>query len=168
MLFNADIMAVGAYALYRPPREGEGMSAKDELWKTYSAHFVRDWPIGDEAYGLPQVWRHAEHPNNWTPNFWRFIDKLEGNIRANGLQNPVLVTWRNGRFNLHPGKCRVWCLRNLGINTVPAILVWYGDNLPVRIDTEYEIRSAAQLSEHFEGDIAPEMCRRGIRTPKKR
>jgi hypothetical protein len=168
MYSNQAIMQLGAYALDRPPREGEGLSAKDEHWKRYKAYFVRDWPIGDEAYGRPQLWRHAEHPNNWSPNFWRMLDKLEGNIRSNGLENPVLVTWRNQHFNLHPGKCRVWALRNLGINTVPAIVVWYDGNKPADIAAEYEICSAAQLNDHFVGDIAPEMCRRGIRTPKKR
>ena len=168
MLTNQEIMSTKAYALNRPPRAGEGMSHKDELWKRYEAWFVRDWPIADEVNGQAQIWRHSEHPSVWSPNFWRVLTKLEGNIRSQGLQNPVLVTWRNGSYHLHPGKCRVFALKNLGIDTVPAIVCWYHSQKPAKMAAEYEIVSPEQLREHFVGDIAPEMTRRGIRTPKLR
>jgi hypothetical protein len=168
MLTNDQILTSGAYALDRPPREGEGLAPKDELWKRYEAHFVRDWPIADEVVGVPQIWRHSEHPSVWSPNFWAELTKLEGNLRSQGLINPVLVTWKNGHFHLHPGKCRVFALKNLGIDTVPAIVTWHGRTKHPNITAEYEIRSAEQLKEHFKGDIAPEMTRRGIRTPKIR
>jgi hypothetical protein len=168
MLTNQEITSSGAYAIDRPPREGEGMAPKDELWKTFQAFFVRDWPLADEVAGNTQIWRHVEHPSRWTPNFWAELTKLEGNIRSQGLLNPALVTWKNGCFHLHPGKCRAFALKNLGIDTIPAIVVWYQRTPHPIITAEYEIRSAEQLKEHFQGDIAPEMTRRGIRTPKKR
>ena len=168
MLTNHAIMTCGAYALDRPPREGEGLSAKDEKWKQYEAFFVRDWPLADEAHGIPQIWKHCEHPSAWSSNFWAILTKLEGNIRSQGLLNPVLVSYRNQQFHLHPGKCRAWALKNLGIDTVPAIVVWHKSTKQPNITAEYEIRSVEQLKEHFKGDIAPEMTRRGIRTPKRR
>lgn len=167
-LSNSEIQNMGAYTLNRPPKDGECMSAKDEKWKQYKAYFVRDWPLGDEVYGRQQIWRHAEHPKNWHRNFWHELEKLERSIRWNGLQNPLLVSWRNNQFNLHPGKCRAFCLINMGIHTAPAIVTWHEGNKPAEIEAEYEIRSVEQLQAHFCGDIAPEMTRRGIRTPKLR
>ena len=157
-----------AYSLDRPPREGEGMSAKDEKWKSYSAWFVPMWPLADEAFGEQQIWTHVDPPEKWTKNFWRMLEKLKGNIRAQGLLNPVLVYHKNGQYVLHPGKCRAWALKMLGIHYAPAIVCYFDRDKPKIVPAAYEIRSAAQLNEHFRGDIAPEMTRRGIRTPKMR
>lgn len=168
VLDNNAILNHGAYALNRPPRPGEGLSAKDELWKRYEAYYIRYWPIADEVGGVQQIWRHSEHPSVWSTNFWHFVTKLEGNIRSQGLKNPVLVHFRNGHYHLHPGKCRAFALKNLGIDHIPAIVCWNNQPKPPDIEAEYEIRSVEQLSAHFQGDIAPEMTRKGIRTPKIR
>ena len=168
VLTNQKIMSTKAYALDLPPKEGEGLSAKDELWKRYEAWFIRDWPLADTVNDQAQIWTHVQPPADWSPEFWATLGAVQNSIRKVGLLNPVLVTWKNGSYHLHPGKCRAWALKNLGIDTIPAIVCWYHGQKPAKMAAEYEIRSAEQLKRHFVGDIAPEMTRRGIRTPKKR
>lgn len=100
-----------------------------------------------------------------------YVQELQRSIQDNGLQNPVLVTGKEGKWHLHPGKCRVLALTGLGIDHVPAVVVHHprNDALLDRLsDKCYQICSEEQLQAHFTGDCWCKMTHRGIRVAKQK
>ena len=99
-----------------------------------------------------------------------YIQELKRDILANGLLNPLLVTIKDGRTTIHPGKCRARALLELGWEYAPAVVVDFSrvvdstslDKTCVFLDDPDHVASL------FTGDCAVEMSYKGLVVKKKR
>ena len=54
----------------------------------------------------------------------RRVDSIKESLPKDGMRNPVVIYMKpDGRFKLHPGKCRITAARELGWTTVPALII---------------------------------------------
>ena len=167
-LTTEQLMSTGAYQ-----RKGRKPTVNDRIRRANGTPVRRNWTAWfdprfeydrSEINGVPYIWQHIDPEDRRLKGE---IERLEQNIASRGLRNPVLVVRKNGVWHLHPGKCRAQAVKNLGIPVIPAIFVVMRPNIAIP-EGMHEIRSAEQVKELFEGDIAPEVTHRGIRTPKSR
>lgn len=162
MLSVDQILQSGAYALNVPPK-GEPFSDRKHQ-KRYLAWF-------DPKYDYNRAYHvHAQPERQWGRNFQQELDALLCDICRSGLRNPVLATHRGNSDDgwvLHPGKCRTWAIKQLGIEYIPAICVDYRPTAEIP-DGCYEIIGIEHLRAHFCKDVAPEMTHKVLRIPRRR
>ncbi len=54
----------------------------------------------------------------------RRVDSIKLSLPKDGMRNPVVIYMKpDGRFKLHPGKCRITAAKELGWKTVPALII---------------------------------------------
>ncbi len=52
------------------------------------------------------------------------VESVKRSVPQDGVRNPVIVYMKpDGRFKLHPGKCRITAVRELGWTTIPALII---------------------------------------------
>jgi len=99
-----------------------------------------------------------------------YIEVLKTSILSEGLLNPLLVTIKDGRTTIHPGKCRARALLELGWEYAPAVVVDFSrvvdasslDKTCVFLDDKDDVASL------FTGDCAVEMSYKGLVVKKLR
>ncbi len=96
------------------------------------------WPLRYQLYYDPEFDYRTVHHKHVGPmrnsrtgsltTLGQYIEYLKLNIQSDGLKNPVQVTYQNDQVHIHPGKSRVAALKELKIDTVPAIIVDYSND----------------------------------------
>ena len=117
----------------------------------------------DPQFPLEQAdYSHAQDDD---PSLIPVIDDLVEDISQNGLRNPVLVTCKNTKWIIHPGKCRSRACARLGWTHIPAIIVNY--DLP---GFQYwkipegctALASQSQVNQRLDKDMRGKMCHRWL------
>jgi hypothetical protein len=99
-----------------------------------------------------------------------YIEHIKISIWEKGLENPLLVTRKNGKSTIHPGKCRAKALLSLGRSIAPAVVVDFdrivdSDGIPEGCTFLDNLEDAQSW---FSGDCVVEMTHRGLTVKKKR
>lgn len=128
--------------------------------RRYTAWFDPEFEIDSADYS------HADYNSKLE----RQVEALSADIAKYGLINPLLVTRKNGKKIIHPGKCRAKALKLLGISHAPAVVVDYdrvveSDAIPAGCKF---LDSVEQTSELFRGDCRVEMSHRVLTVKKSR
>ena len=128
--------------------------------RRYSAHYDPRYKIADAYHAHAAV----------DAKLRRFIEDLKIDIFSHGMKNPLLVTIKDGKATIHPGKCRAAALKGLGRSYAPALVVNFDDP---KGDREIApqcvpITSKEQAQSYFSEDCLVEMSHRGLTVKKKR
>ena len=100
----------------------------------------------------------------------RYIERISADIWHRGMINPLLVTIKQGKATIHPGKCRAAALKRLGRRHAPAVVVDFDDPQGNKELPEYcvPITSKEQAQSYFSEDCLVEMSHRGLTVKKAR
>lgn len=128
--------------------------------RRYTAWFDAEYRFLDAEF---------EH-SDYDERLRNYVEHLRRDIEQNGLKNPLLVTRRNDKWIIHPGKCRAKALRSLGWETAPAVVVDFqriveSDGIP---DGCEFLDNVERVRELFTGDCRVEMSHRGLVIKKAR
>ena len=138
------------------------MNDRVKYWKDrrYTAWYDPEYQLSD-AY--------AEHAQI-DKKLLKYIEEIRNSIHAQGMQNPLQVTIKNGKATIHPGKCRAAALKALGRTHAPALVVNYD-----RVVDKHAIPegcvffdSLEDVQSYFTGDCVVEMSYRWLTVKKKK
>lgn len=128
--------------------------------RRYTAWFHPEFEIKSADYSHSDYDERLRH----------YVEQLKEDISKHGMHNPLLVTRKNGKWIIHPGKCRAKALLQLGYTHAPAVVVDYdavygSDRIPAGGTFLDNLEDTQAL---FSGDCRVEMSHRWLTVKKAR
>ena len=97
------------------------MSKSERYAKPYLLYYDTDFVF--DRSGV--LFKHDSQDEYRAARVTLRVDEIEKSLRKCGaMWNPIIIYMKSdGRFKVHPGKCRVRAARRMGWTTVPAVII---------------------------------------------